>query len=171
MADSAAPSLGDNSEIGMPAKVPLLVGCLVRIPRGPIGRVIEIGNRNFRLDMGEGVKKQFLLSYLHKFAIVQDVMRSGREGRMLMRLSKPRPVSCDRCEKPLTDLVSIAIGLGPSCRTPRLDAQKARWAERYEAWFETRQGADEEAASAAFDDIRNDEEAARFLIWLHGLDV
>lgn len=121
--------------------------------------------------MESGVEKRFLMSHLDKLTIVGDVPREGREGRFFERLSKPRPTECEVCGKELTDLVSIAIGTGLTCRSPMLDAQRAQQNEQLLAFFEKILGDDRAAASVAMDEHRTDEEAARFLIWIYDLDV
>jgi hypothetical protein len=126
MSDSAAPSAESGLDASMVRKASLLVGCLVRTRRGSVGQVIEIGQRDFRVYMESGAQKQFLLSHLGKFTIVRDVERDGQWGRLLEGLSQPRPRDCESCGRPLTDLVSIAVGLGPSCRSKLIERQQRR---------------------------------------------
>ena len=99
--------------------------------------------------------------------IVEDVQRGGRGGRFLERLSEPRPVDCESCGKPLTDLVSIAIGKGPECRSKAIRAQNKRLDEQRPSLLEEVRAGEE----GAIDKLRDDEEAAKFTIWIHGLGL
>jgi hypothetical protein len=121
--------------------------------------------------MESGAEKRFLTSHFHKLSIVEDVPREGRDGQFLERISRPRPTECEVCGKELTDLVSVAIGVGPHCRCLTLGAQRARIGEQLSSSLEKLCSGDQEAASAAVDEMMNDEERARFLIWIYELAV
>ena len=115
----------------------LRVGCVLITPVGH-ARVVEIGNRDFRVRLlSTGQEKRYLLSYLHRFGLFSDVDRSGPWGKMFERLSQERPYPSERCDRPLTDLVSIAIGRGPCCRSKVVAIQRRRFYAEVRASIES----------------------------------
>jgi hypothetical protein len=143
-----APTEGRSAE--------LRVGCILNGPHGDV-RVLEIGRRDLRVRLeSTREQKRYLLSHLQRFVIVEDVDRTGQWGEMLKRLSQVRPYHCDRCDTPLSDLVSIAIGRGPGCRSRSVASQR----RRADAGRRTAMESGDYATLALMDD----EEAARTVI-------
>lgn len=142
--------------------VELRVGSILTGPHGTARaihtvRVVEIGRDDFRVRLlPTRQEKRYLLSRLHRFEMVEDVDRSGQWGEMLKRLSQVRPCRCEKCGTPLSDLVSIAIGRGPGCRSRSVAGQRRRAdAERHAAF---------ESGDYANIALMDDEEAARAVI-------